>query len=116
MSINLEMVRGDSKSFLFALGMDLTGAVGIWMTAKSALADADPGVFQKSDGAGITVIDDAAGTIQVDVDPADTDSLDAVTNRLYYDVQVEDVNNKVSTRQSGRLIVRPDVTTTVSGS
>jgi len=116
MSINLDMTRGDSKSFLFALGVDLTGAVEVWMTAKEALADSDPGVFQKSVGAGITVIDDAAGTIQVDLDPADTEDLDAVTNRLFYDVQVEDVNNKVSTRQSGRLIVRPDVTTTVSGS
>jgi hypothetical protein len=116
MSINLEMTRGDSKTFLFALGVDLTGAVGIWMTAKSALADADPGVFQKTDLAGITVIDEASGSIQIDVDPADTEDLEAVTNRLFYDIQVEDVNNKVSTRQSGRLIVRPDVTTTVSGS
>jgi hypothetical protein len=114
--MNLEMTRGDSRSFLFALNVDLTAAVGITMTAKSALADADPGVFQKIVGDGVTVIDDAAGTIQVDVEPADTHGLDAVTNRLFYDVQVEDVNSKVRTLASGRLIVRPDVTTTVSGS
>lgn len=114
--MNLEMIRGDSKTFLFALDVDLTDAVGIWMTAKSARADADPGVFQKSVGAGITVIDDATGTISVELDPADTSDLDAVTNRLYYDVQVEDVDNKVSTPRIGRLVVRPDITTTVSGS
>ena len=114
--MNLEMIRGDSKTFLFALDVDLTGAVDIWMTAKSARADADPGVFQKSVGAGITVIDDATGTISVELDPADTSDLDATTNRLYYDVQVEDVDNKVSTYRIGRLVVRPDITTTVSGS
>ena len=114
--MNLEMTRGDSKSFLFALDVDLTAAVGIWMTAKSALADADPGVFQKTLSDGVTVIDDAAGTIQVDVEPADTDGLDATTNRLFYDIQVEDVNNKVRTLKHGRLIVKPDVTVTVSGS
>jgi hypothetical protein len=114
--MNLEMTRGDSKTFVFALNVNLTDAVGIWMTAKALLADADPGVFQKTDGAGITVIDEPSGTIQVDLDPGDTEDLAAVTNRLFYDIQVEDVNNKVSTQQSGRLIVRPDVTTTVSGS
>jgi len=114
--MTLEMIRGDSKTFLFALNIDLTGALGVWMTAKSARADIDPGVFQKSVGAGVTVIDDLTGTIQVDVDPGDTDGLDAVTNRLYYDVQVQDVDSKVTTPVIGRLIVRPDITTTVSGS
>lgn len=114
--MNLEMIRGDSKTFLFALDVDLTGAVDIWMTAKSARADADPGVFQKSVGAGITVIDDATGTISVELDPADTSDLDATTNRLFYDVQVEDVDNKVTTYRLGRLVVRPDVTVTITGS
>jgi hypothetical protein len=114
--MTLEMIRGDSKTFLFALDIDLTDALGVWMTAKSARADADPGVFQKSVGAGVTVIDDATGTISVEVDPEDTDSLDAITNRLYFDVQVQDVDSKVSTPVIGRLIVRPDITTTVSGS
>ena len=114
--MNLEMTRGDSKSFLFALDVDLTAAVGVTMTAKAALADADPGVFQKTLGDGVTVIDEPAGTIQVDVEPGDTSDLDAVTNRLFYDVQVEDVNSKVRTHAHGRLIVRADVTTTVTGS
>ena len=114
--MNLEMIRGDSKSFLFALDMDLTGAVGIWMTAKSALADADPGVFQKTIADGVTVIDDAAGTVQVDIEPADTSDLDASRQRLFYDIQVEDVNGKVHTPRSGRLVVKPDVTVSVSGS
>ena len=115
--MNLEMTRGDSKSFLFALDMDLTGAVGIWMTAKSALADIDAdAVFQKTISDGVTVIDDEAGTIQVDVEPDDTIDLDATRQRLFYDVQVEDVNNKVRTIRSGRLVVKPDVTISVSGS
>jgi hypothetical protein len=114
--MNLEMIRGDSATFLFALDVDLTDAVGVWMTAKSARADADPGIFQKSVGAGITVIDDPTGMISVELDPADTEDLEAVTNRLYYDIQVQDVDSKVSTLRLGRLIVRPDITTTVSGS
>jgi len=114
--MNLDMTRGDSKTFYFALDTDLTDAVGVWMTAKSALADADPGVFQKTIGDGVTVIDEPSGTIQVDLEPTDTSALEAKTNRLFYDVQVEDVDNKVTTHLSGRLIVRADVTTTVTGS
>lgn len=114
--MTLEMYRGDSKTFSFALDVDLTAAVGVWMTAKSARADADPGVFQKTIDDGITVVDETAGMIQVALDPGDTSDLDAITNRLYYDIQVQDVDEKVSTVRVGRLIVRPDVTTTVSGS
>ena len=116
MTNDLSMIRGDSKTFLFALDEDLTGAVGVWMTAKAAYTDADPGTFQKTIADGITVIDAATGTIQVDLDPTDTSALAGQTARLYYDIQVEDVANKVSTLVRGRLIVRPDVTETVTGS
>jgi hypothetical protein len=114
--MNLDMIRGDSKTFYFALNTDLTDAVGVWMTAKASYADGDPGVFQKTLADGISVIDETSGTISVELDPGDTSDLDGRTMRLVYDVQVEDVDNKVSTVRRGRLIVRPDVTETVTGS
>ena len=114
--MNLEMFRGDSASFFFVLDLDLTDAVGVTMTAKSLMADADPGVFQKTVSDGVTVIDEPTGTIQIDLEPGDTDGLSAVRSRLFYDIQVEDVDSKVTTVRSGRLLVKPDVTTTVSGS
>lgn len=109
------MIRGDSKTFLFAFDVDLTGATGVWMTAKSALADADgAAIFQKTLTDGVTVIDDVTGTVQVDLEPADTAALDGPRDRLYYDVQVLDVDDKITTLAHGRLIVRADVTTTIA--
>jgi hypothetical protein len=109
----MSLIRCDSHTFVFVLGIDLTGATGIWMTAKSALADVDPGVFQKTLSDGVTVLDDVTGTISVDLEPADTEDLTGPRDRLYYDVQVLDVDDKISTPQRGRLVVKADVTTTI---
>lgn len=112
---DLSMIRGDSKTFLFAFDVDLTGASEVWMTAKSALADSDgAAIFQKTVGAGVTVVDDPTGTVQIDLDPDDTSSLSGPRDRLYYDVQVLDTDDKITTLASGRLIVRADVTTTIA--
>lgn len=116
--MDLKMFRGDSKSFVLALPdaagnpIDLTGAM-VWMTAKEALADDDSGAtFQKSVGDGITVLDDTHGVILVELDSADTEDLAASRTRLYYDVQVKDADDKVTTALSGRITVYPDVTIT----
>lgn len=116
--MDLKMFRGDSKSFVLALPdaagepIDLTGGT-VWMTAKSAYADDDSvAIFQKVTGDGITVLDATHGAVLVELDPEDTEDVDAVRTRLYYDVQVKDADDKITTVLSGRLTVYPDVTVT----
>lgn len=43
-----------------------------WFTVKKRIADADPGVFQLTLGAGISVADAAAGTLDVEATTAQT--------------------------------------------
>jgi uncharacterized protein YbjT (DUF2867 family) len=113
---DLTMIRGDSKTFAVSLrdvagdAIDLTGA-SVTMTAKEAYTDLDASAtFQKTISDGITVLDEDTGVIQVELEPADTTSLDGKKTRLYYDIQVEGSDGKVTTAVRGKLIVHPDVT------
>lgn len=117
---DLRMTRGDSKAFAFALTdasgdpIDLTGA-SVWMTAKEAFSDTDAGAtFQKTNLDGITVLDEDNGLIRVELVPDDTDGLDDKRVRLLYDIQVLDADDKVITPVSGRIVVSPDVTLTIT--
>lgn len=117
---DLRMTRGDDKAFAFVLTtasgdpLDLTGA-SVYMTAKEAYSDTDDGAtFQKTNLDGITVLNAANGLIRVDLVPTDTEDLDDRRVRLYYDIQVRDADDKVTTVQSGRLVVYPDVTLTTT--
>jgi len=49
-----------------------------WFTIKQRLGDADPGIFQLTIGSGITVVDAAAGTLDVEATPAQTEALFAL--------------------------------------
>lgn len=117
--MDLKMIRGDSRTFVRALTdaadnpIDLTGAT-VTMTAKSLYTDADPGVFQKTTVDGITVLDEVSGLIRIDLEPGDTSDLEGRTNRLVYDIQVEDGAGGVTTPVRGKLVVSPDVTTTIT--
>lgn len=118
--MDLKMTRGDSKRIALALPdasgnpLDLTDA-SVWMTAKEAFTDTDDAAtFQKTIGAGITVLDEDNGVILVELDPEDTSTLDAVRTRLVYDIQVKDADDAISTPISGKLTVYPDVTITIS--
>ena len=117
--MNLSMIRGNSKLFAFPLTnsdgdpIDLTGAT-VTMTAKAAYTDTDAAaVFQKTEADGITVVSALNGVITVDLDPADTSSLTGKVNRLIYDIQVQDADDRVSTPVRGKLVVQPDVTETI---
>lgn len=118
--MDYKMTRGDSRTIITPLAdaagdpIDLTGCT-VWFTAKALYTDADASAtFQKSTADGITVVDEDTGVIQVDIDPEDTEDLDGVRTRLVYDIQVKDATGKVSTPQSGKLIVYPDVTITTA--
>ena len=117
--MNLTMIRGNSKLFAFPLTdsdgdpIDLTSCT-VTMTAKSAYTDTDASAtFAKTIGDGITVISAANGVITVDLEPGDTSSLLGRTTRLVYDIQVQTAAGRVSTPVTGRLTVKPDVTTTI---
>jgi len=116
--MDYKLTRGDSKTIITPLAdaagdpIDLTGAT-VWFTAKEDFTDTDDAAtFQKSTADGITVIDEDTGVIQVDIEPEDTADLDGVRTRLFYDIQVKDAADRISTPQSGKIVVYPDVTIT----
>lgn len=117
--MNLTMIRGNSKLFAFPLTdsdgdpINLTDCT-VTMTAKEAYTDSDASAtFAKDLDDGITVVSAVNGVITVDLEPTDTSSLDGRTTRLVYDIQVQTLEGRVSTPVSGRLVVKPDVTTTI---
>ena len=88
----LTMRRGDTPIWDLAVvgrdgaPFDLTGYT-VYFTAKRSLSDPDPGVFQLTNGAGITITDAAGGLAQIQPRRADTSALTEDTT-LLVDVQV----------------------------
>ena len=112
---NLTVFRGDKWSYpaTFTLASGTLVGVTLWMTLKSALADADPGLVQiRSDGVspGVVITDGTHATFTLT--PAQTNALP--TTALFYDVQVKLPSGDVYTTQSGRFIVTADVTRTTT--
>ena len=112
----LEATRGDDETYeLTILAADqqpvnLTGAQ-LWFTAKRSHHHSDAeAIIRKTIGAGITVVDAAAGRADVKVDAADTAGLPADQLQLVWDCQLKDASGQVSTVDSGRLVIVPDVT------
>jgi hypothetical protein len=112
------MARGDDKTITIAVSdaggaVDLTGTT-LWFTAKRSLAEADPGLFQKRTGSGIThraQVGADLGKADVAIAPADTAGLPAFRTTLLWDVQLVDgATGKVYTVASGTLTVDPDAT------
>ncbi len=115
-AIALEIFRGDDEvldiSFKQADGitaLNITGATGIWFTAKSSSLDTDAqALIQKTLGAGVTIVSAAAGTATVTINAADTVAIEPST--LVWDAQIRDAAGKVRTAASGTLKVIADVT------
>ena len=115
--IDLEIMRGDSKTLTFVIEdddgapLDL-GTVQVWMTAKRSVLDPDASaVFQLLLGGNITVVGaNADGTIAVHIAPSHTNSLPLKVMQLVYDVQVKTEDDDVQTAMYGNLTVHPDVT------
>lgn len=111
--IRVAVTRRDPDTGLVT-AVNLTGAK-MWFTAKRAFKDADAGaVIQKGTTnttlSGIEITNAALGFAEVTVDPDDTVDLAADTTWLYYDVQLKETDDRLSTVQSGPLVVSADVT------
>lgn len=118
MTQQLEMRRGDTPIWDVAVTetvdgvtspFDLTGAT-LYFTAKQSLGEADPGLFQLTNGAGITVTDAAGGLATIQPARDDTSGLTADW-RGFWDVQVSrDGTEQTHTVLNGTLLIVRDVT------
>ena len=112
----LTMTRGDTPEWALTVvaadgsPFDLTD-YEVYFTAKRLLTDADPGVFQLTVGAGVTVTDAAGGLATIQPRRGDTNTLTEDV-RLFYDVQLsqEASPDQTFTVDSGTLVITRDVT------
>lgn len=117
MATALEILRGDDEvldlAFKQADGttpLNITGALGIWFTAKrSSLDDDVDALIAKILTAGQIVITNAAGGLAtVTINAADTAAIEPTT--LVWDAQIKDAGSNIRTAASGTLKVVGDVT------
>jgi hypothetical protein len=106
--------RGDTVVLNFAItdegvAADLTG-ISARFTVKRFIADADPGLVQKTIGAGITITDVLGGLLEVELEPADTDYAD---ENLLWDLQITTAGGQNFTVAEGVLQFSQDVTLNV---
>jgi hypothetical protein len=110
---DLRADRGDTNVYDMAAKkfdatvLPLTGA-SIWFTVKADASDADPGIVQKTVGAGITVTDALLGTFQVVLSPGDTSAV--TPGRYHWDCQVKEASGRVTTVGKGAFFIDPDYT------
>ncbi len=108
-SIDLRMVRGDSRIFTFTDDVFEEAGLSIWFTAKKSYKDSDElSVFQKTELDGIEV-DPVNKVATVNIDPEDTEELEDRASELHWDLQIEK-EGLVRTVSRGILRVFPDVT------
>lgn len=92
---------------------DLTGIVAdAWLTAREDAGDADPPVFQRTLGDGITVTDAPNGVLAIKIAPADTSAL-ATGLRLVFDVRLK-LGTDIYTVAQGSFVILANVTHDVS--
>lgn len=95
---NIEMVRGDTLAFNFQLsGLGSRAAYESLTVTFAVTNDYDEdALFEITNGTGIELIEyaDEVATFSVALDPALTAGLDV--SRYYYDLQIEDTDNKVT--------------------
>lgn len=122
MRVPLTMRRGDTPQWALAVTdaagapFDLTG-YSIFFTAKRLITDADPGVFQLTIGAGVTVTNAAGGLATIQPRRADTNTL-TEDARLFVDVQISQAGAPDQTFTvwppeddwPGELVIHRDVT------
>lgn len=110
----LTMRRGDTPIWDLAVTENgspfpLSGAT-LYFTAKVSLDDADPGLFQLTNGSGISITDAAGGLATIQPRRGDTNTLTADWNG-FWDVQVSIAgSSETHTVLSGTLIIARDVT------
>ena len=113
MSRRMEVIRGDDCQFELTFvdidgdPIDLTGAT-IYLTVKKNLTDSDDdAVINKSYS---SFSDPTSGVTVIDLSHTDTS---IPVRGYYFDIQVEDASNKITSTRSGRFIVYQDVRTDV---
>lgn len=119
------MVRSDTWRLYLevtrnGVAVDLTGAK-LWFTAKVALSDADPGVFQLDTATGAVAAGEiliespaANGKVTVKLNTAATSSVPDAGVTWFYDVQLKESTGVITTLETGTLRVEPDVTKATS--
>lgn len=118
--MKLTMYRGDTAVFDLACkqsdGTPLDISSGtLCFTAKSSARQLDEdSSFQKdSDDNGITITDGPAGLATVVLSPEDTSELYAPA-RLVWDLQYVTTGDNVFTLLDGELVIKPDVTRSIT--
>jgi hypothetical protein len=120
------IIRGDAETLVIEV-VDGTGAAldgtdaTLWFTAKPAwdsdVLDAAAVIKKSTDGNGITWLAQVGATLghaEVDIDPADTDSLPAERTKLVLDVQYQEDGGEPRTILRGELPILPDATRRVT--
>lgn len=114
--MNITINRGDTNTFQVTAiranqVVNLTGAK-MWFTVKEHIWDQDDDAVLA-----LNSVDDASqivsslptsGQFQIQLTPADTDTLDRYA--YLYDVQVKEADGTVTTVQKGKLYLNKDVT------
>lgn len=111
----IEMFRGDSPTFTFAVEKDgiavnITGGT-FKFTVKENLKDADEDakISKATGGSGITITDAANGKLSVSIATGDTSDLESETTLWEYDLQIT-LGGEVATVATGAFLIKPDVT------
>lgn len=120
-----DVVVGDDLSIRRTIDFAATGFLAgtvinkAWLTVKSAISDADPGLFQKevttSDVPGIGQIEnDGTGDVDMvvrfDLIPADTTKIGPEEFLRHFDIQVKTVAGQIYTPEKGLISAVNEVT------
>lgn len=105
-----EITRGDVAYLKFPLAVDgvATPVAGVrpFLTIKRSPKDDDPGICQLGLGSGISVYD--ANSWVAEIPPSATKEQPIAT--YFYDFQAEIEAGKPQTTESGRIILKPEIT------
>jgi len=120
-TVNLDVSRGDHATLRFTISnlsaTGLTSCTVYFKAKRDATEPESAALITKDSGTAsqITVVtvgsDTVAGVADVFLLPADTNTLPAYTQALYYDLVVVDSANKHYTVGDGLLVVKVDVDT-----
>jgi len=98
---NFTMHAGDSKSISITVdGHNLQGASVIFKAARAV--DSSEVMITKSSGSGIQITGTGNSVISIALQPADTQTMEG---KYYFEVEVTDVDGRVSTVTTGRMVV-----------
>lgn len=125
---NLALTRGDTNVLRvtvtreddsgFVSPVNLAGCL-MWFTAKRDPKDADEDALIRKGTPdtgldGITYVDSLLGIADVTVFPEETESMSSSVTYLYYDAQIKELDDRITTVAQGRLTIGYDITQAAS--